>query len=58
MSSLIPVSVFRKKKKKKDGGILRYFQIVAISTVFITQKAVKAWIIANEIHSSFLILKK
>jgi hypothetical protein len=40
------------------NSILSKFEIVAISTIFISQKAVKARIIANALHFSLLILKK
>ena len=39
-------------------SILSKFEIVTISTIFRSQKAVKARIIANALHFSLLILKK
>ena len=41
-----------------ENTILFKFQIVAIYTIFISQKAVKAWIIANALHFSLFIPKK
>jgi hypothetical protein len=38
-------------------SILIYFQIGAIHTICISQKAVKAWIIANALHFSLIILR-
>ena len=40
-----------------ENTIFANFQTVAISTNFVSQKVVKAWIIANAIHSILLILK-
>jgi hypothetical protein len=41
-----------------ENTILLKFQKVAICSIFISQRAVKAWILANALNLILLILKK
>jgi hypothetical protein len=57
-NSEVQITVFSLLKLLTEHPNLLKFQKVAICSIFISQRAVKAWVIANALNFSLLILKK